>query len=174
MQVSGRARLALSRRDLVESLIFGIFFIGQVVLCFLFYDSAGLNVLLYLGWAILVLASFMGWAARVAFQRRGGALEGESWIQTRFLVDSGIYGVVRHPMYLCFVLYIISLVFISQHWLSAIFGAPMIASLYLDMLEEEQSCIHKFGDGYKRYMQRVPRLNLFVGVIRALHRRNHG
>jgi protein-S-isoprenylcysteine O-methyltransferase Ste14 len=36
------------------------------------------------------------------------------------------------------------------------------------VLREEQMSIEKFGDDYKRYMQKVPRMNLLVGVIRLL------
>ena len=45
------------------------------------------------------------------------------------------------------------------------------ALFYKDVLREEQMCIEKFGDDYKRYMQKVPRMNLLLGVIRLLRRK---
>jgi protein-S-isoprenylcysteine O-methyltransferase Ste14 len=158
-------------KDLVFSSIGGILFIGQIVLCFLFYNWAGLNVLLYLGWIILAVAFVLGWRARVAFEEKGRAEEGESWLATSVVVDSGVYAVVRHPMYLSFILLILALMLISQHWLSAVFGIPIVVILYLGMRVEEQSSIKKFGDDYMPYMNRVPRMNFLLGLIRLLQRR---
>jgi protein-S-isoprenylcysteine O-methyltransferase Ste14 len=158
-------------KDFIFSSVGGILFIGQIVLCFLFYNWAGLNVLLYLGWIILAVALVLGWRARLAFEDKGGAQEGESWLATAVVVDSGVYAVVRHPMYLSFMLPILALMLISQHWLSVIFGIPIVIFLYLAMRVEEQSNIKKFGDDYIRYMDRVPRMNFLVGGIRLLQRR---
>jgi hypothetical protein len=33
---------------------------------------------------------------------------------------------------------------------------------------EDRYCIDRFGDDYRRYMQRVPRVNFVAGVIRLL------
>ena len=158
-------------KDLVFSSIGGILFIGQIVLCFLFYNWAGLNVLLYLAWIILAVAIVLGWRARVSFEEKGGAQEGESWLRTLVVVDSGVYAVVRHPMYLSFMLLILALMLISQHWLSVIFGIPIVVFLYLAMRVEEQSSIKKFGDDYRRYMDRVPRMNFLLGLVRLLSRK---
>jgi protein-S-isoprenylcysteine O-methyltransferase Ste14 len=160
-------------KDLIFSSIGGILFMGQTVLCFLFYNRASLNVLLYLGWTILAVAMVLGWRARVAFEDEGRAQEGESWLATAVVVDSGVYAVVRHPMYLSFMLLIPALMLISQHWLSIIFGLPIVVFLYLAMRVEEQSNINRFGDDYIRYMQRVPRINLVAGIIQMLVRRRN-
>ena len=161
-------------KDLVFSSVGGILFIGQIVLCFLFYNWAGLNVLLYLGWIILAVAIVLGWRARVSFEERGGAQEGESWLATSVVVDRGIYAVVRHPMYLSFMLLVLALMLISQHRLSVIFGLPIVVFLYLAMRVEEQSNIEKFGDDYIRYMDKVPRVNFVLGSIRLIQRRKEG
>ena len=158
-------------KDIILYSILGILFIGQVVLCFLFYNWASLDVLLYIGWAIFTFSMVLGMLPRKAFQKKGKAREGESWIQTSVLVDSGIYAVIRHPMYLSFILLVISLIFISQHWLSLIFSIPIIVYFYVGTWSEERSSIKKFGDAYIAYMQRVPRMNLLLGIFR-LWRRN--
>jgi protein-S-isoprenylcysteine O-methyltransferase Ste14 len=107
----------------------------------------------------------------VSFEEKGGAQEGEGWLRTSVVVDSGVYAVVRHPMYLSFMLLIVALMLISQHWLSVIFGLPIVVFLYLGMRVEEQSNIKKFGDDYTRYMDRVPRMNFLVGLVRLLRRK---
>ena len=137
----------------------------------MFYNWAGLNVLLYLGWIILAVAIVLGWRARVAFETKGGAQEGESWLRTLAVVDSGVYAVVRHPVYLSFMLLILALMLISQHWLSVVFGIPIVILLYLAMGVEERSNIERFGDDYICYMDRVPRMNFLVGGIRLLSRK---
>jgi len=153
-------------KDIILYVLLGILFIGQVVLCFVFYNWANLDVVLYMGWVIFAFSMVLGMLPRKAFQKKGKAREGESWIQTSVLVDSGIYAVIRHPMYLSFILLVISLIFISQHWLSLIFSIPSVIYFYLSMGQEERSSINKFGDEYTSYMQRVPRMNLILGIIR--------
>ena len=37
------------------------------------------------------------------------------------------------------------------------------------MIEEEKRNIEKFGDAYRDYMKRVPRINLLVGIMRQIH-----
>ena len=158
-------------RELLLMSIETLAFVGQVVLCILFYNFLELNWLLYLGWAIFAVAMVLGWRARVAFQTRGKSRDGESWLHTRTVVATGVYAVVRHPMYLSFLLISLSLVFLSQHWLNALLGAVVMGSLYNDMCREEQSSLERFGDEYREYMRHVPRMNLVAGIIRFIRRR---
>jgi len=62
-------------------------------------------------------------------------------------------------------------ILISQHWLVAAAGVIMSALFYREAVNKEKGLIIKFGDDYKRYMQKVPRMNLLLGVIRLLQRR---
>jgi len=88
------------------------------------------------------------------------------------LVDNGIYAVVRHPLYLGWILSVfVATIFLHQHWLFVIIGIPGIVSVYLISTHEEHLNIERFGDDYKRYMQKVPKLNPLLGVIRLLSRR---
>jgi protein-S-isoprenylcysteine O-methyltransferase Ste14 len=143
-------------------------FVVQVVLCILFYNYLELDWLLYLGWAIFAVAMVLGWRARVAFQTKGEARAGESWLQTRTVVTGGVYAVVRHPMYLSFLLMSLTLVCLSQHWLNAVLGAILMGLLYNDMCREEKNSLEKFGDDYRNYMQQVPRINFVAGIIRLI------
>jgi len=90
---------------------------------------------------------------------------------TTVLVDSGTYAIVRHPQFLGFVLLTCASILISQHWLTAIIGVPLIVLLFIFVQKAEESLVLKFGDDYKRYMQRVPRMNLLLGIIRLLRRK---
>ena len=88
------------------------------------------------------------------------------------LIDGGIYAIVRHPLYLGWILSVfVATVFLYQHWVFLIIGIPGVASVYLIARQEEYFNIEKFGDGYKLYMRNVPRMNFLAGVIRFLRRR---
>ena len=158
--------------DITLYVFLGILFIGQVFLCIVSYNGVNLDVFLYIGWSIIALAFFVvGGMARIAFTRQGKSLEKGKWLQTTVLVDKCIYAVVRHPMYLSFMMYPVALMFISQHWLSLILGFPFIIYLYFGMRSEEKNNIEKFGDEYRIYMLRVPRMNIVSGIFK-LWRRN--
>jgi protein-S-isoprenylcysteine O-methyltransferase Ste14 len=133
---------------------------------FVFYNYYKLDFLLYAGWILLVFSVVIIFLAGGEFRKKGGAPKGKSIVHTTVVVDSGIYAVVRHPQYLGFILFILALVLMSQHWLSVFSGVVGSALFYKDVLREEQMSIEKFGDDYKRYMRKVPRMNLLLGIIR--------
>jgi hypothetical protein len=39
------------------------------------------------------------------------------------------------------------------------------------IIEEERRNMEKFGDAYKDYMKRIPRINILIGIIRQMHGR---
>ncbi|MFN2219522.1 MAG: methyltransferase family protein [Anaerolineae bacterium] len=92
--------------------------------------------------------------------------------KAKTLVDGGIYAVVRHPMYLGWILSIfVATLFLYQHWVFLAIGIAGVASMYLIARQEELANIEKLGDDYKLYMREVPRMNLVSGVVRLLRRR---
>ena len=95
-------------------------------------------------------------------------------MDTTVVVDSGTYGIVRHPQILGCILLMSASILISQHWLSAIIGIPIIVWSYMEAAKAEEGLILKFGDDYKRYMQRVPRMNLLSGILRLRRRAKQG
>ena len=42
----------------------------------------------------------------------------------------------------------------------------------IGVLKADKGLIEKFGDDYKHYMQKVPRMNFSLGLIRLLRRRS--
>jgi protein-S-isoprenylcysteine O-methyltransferase Ste14 len=144
-----------------------------IIMVFVFYNYYTLDFLVYAGWILLVFSVVIIFLAGGEFRKKGRAPKGKSIVHTTVVVDSGIYAVVRHPQYLGFMLFVLALVLMSQHWLSVFSGVFGSALFYKDVLREEQMSIEKFGDAYKRYMQKVPRMNLLVGVIHLLRRRKN-
>jgi len=103
----------------------------------------------------------------VLFPRRGGVPKGKSFVYTTRLVDTGIYAVVRHPQYTggIYAIFLATLL-LYPHWLFAILGAIGIVFLCLSSREEDKRLVGKFGDDYTSYMQRVPGMNIFLGIVR--------
>jgi protein-S-isoprenylcysteine O-methyltransferase Ste14 len=144
--------------------------VSQIILAF-FFHIEGIQALRYLGWIIWAVSAVFGWMPIFVLRKKGGVPKGKSYIKTTVLVDSGIYAVVRHPQYLAGILINLALILITQHWLIAIIGAAAMALNYIDMIKADQDLIEKFGDDYKRYMQRVPRMNFLLGLVRLLQRK---
>ena len=131
------------------------------------------QVLFIIGCVVLTFGMVLVMAPIVMFPRRGGVAKGKSFVNTTRLVDTGIYAVVRHPqytggIYVCF----IPTLFWYPHWLFAVLGIIGSVFIYLSTREEDKRLIEKFGDEYQKYMQRVPRMNIILGILRLLRRRN--
>jgi protein-S-isoprenylcysteine O-methyltransferase Ste14/ferredoxin len=145
--------------------------IGGIIYGVLFGPSLGLTIPFYVGWLTLPVALLFFFSIAIYFRKEGKPGEGKSLMDTTVLVESGTYAIVRHPQVLGSILLMSASILISQHWLSAIIGVPIIVWGYSEAVKEEKGLMVKFGDDYKRYMEKVPRMNFVVGVIRLLQRR---
>lgn len=86
------------------------------------------------------------------------------------LIEGGVFGIVRHPMYVGAMLLFLSWIGLVPHWIIALISIVNIVIVYAYMLQGERFNLAKFGDAYARYMERVPRLDLLTGSIRVLRR----
>ena len=143
----------------------------QVILSFFLHNRAGLPILGHVGWITLAVSAVFGWLPIFAFHKKGGVSKGKSYIQTTVLVDSGVYAVVRHPQYLAGVLLSLALILITQHWFIAMIGVVAMVLNYFIALKADQELIERFGEDYRRYMDKVPRMNFLLGLIRLLRRK---
>ncbi len=145
--------------------------IAQTVLSFFLYNPSGLQALRYAGWLIWAAMCFFALVPIVTLRSKGGVARRRSYVDTTVLVDSGIYAVVRHPQYLSFILLSMFLILLAQHWLITLIGIAAMVMVYVGIVPQaDQADLEKFGDDYNRYMQRVPRLNFVLGIIRLLRR----
>ncbi|MEJ2207503.1 MAG: isoprenylcysteine carboxylmethyltransferase family protein, partial [Anaerolineae bacterium] len=120
------------------------------------------------GAALLVLSAAFIFAPFFLLPRHGGSQGGGSYMQARAVVDRGLYGIVRHPQYLGYVLLACGFALLSQHWLALVLAAVGVAAFYRQAIEEEKECLARFGPAYGRYRQRVPRFNALLGLARRL------
>jgi protein-S-isoprenylcysteine O-methyltransferase Ste14 len=158
---------------LLLSSVAGVLTVTQVVLAFFFHRPDS-QVLEWAGWLCLWTSAIFGVLPIITFRRKGGVPKGESYIKTTALVDTGIYAIVRHPQGgTAWLLINLGVMSIAQHWTSVVLGLASMGLAYVDTFKADQGCIEKFGDPYRRYMERVPRVNFVAGIIRLLrHGRN--
>jgi protein-S-isoprenylcysteine O-methyltransferase Ste14 len=145
--------------------------VAQIILAFVL-RRPGNEALRWIGWILWWTGAVFGWLPIFTLHREGGVPTGKSYVHTTTLVDTGIYAIVRHPqMGTAWLLMCPSLMLITQHWVSIALGIPAMALAYLDLLRADQRLIDKFGDAYRRYMERVPRVDFVSGIIRLIARR---
>ena len=129
------------------------------------------SVLFIIGCVVGAFGMVLVMAPIVMFPRRGGVTKGESFIHTTRIVDTGIYALVRHPQYTGGIYAIFITTFLwYPHWLFGVLGVIGIVVIYMGCREEDERLIKKFGDDYRAYIERVPRMNVFAGIVRAIRR----
>ena len=152
------------------SLLFILQIIGGI---YLLSVVSQIEIVAYVGVGLFVFSGWVfGMLPVIEFRKKGGVKKGKSYIQTTKLVDTGIYSIVRHPQFVTFILFAIAGMLLFQHWIVILLGIPIIPLTYIDLIRADKRLIEKFGDDYKQYMQKVPRANFVIGIIRHLRRRN--
>jgi len=160
----------MPKKMLLYSILWTVLAGGQIIATWLLYDPAGSSTRINIGWLIIFISGVFGWLPIFTFRYRGN-IQGKSYVDTTALVDSGVYSFVRHPQYLAGVLISIGVSFITLHWLVILLGVLSIIMYYWTTFIEEEKNLEKFGDAYRDYQQRVPRLNFLLGVIRAISKK---
>lgn len=101
----------------------------------------------------LVLAAGVGIVARVLARLRAAGQGGEG---PGSMLDDGLFGVVRHPMYLGDVLWPLGLgLMLDAAYAVALVPLWWLLRACLTLLEEER-LIDKHGEAYRAYQARVP------------------
>ena len=160
-------------KEFILSCIWGPLLVVQIILVLVLgmVNEARFDAVMYAGWVIWGTSLVLAWLPIFVLKRRGGVQKGKSFVHTTVLVDSGLYSAVRHPQYTAGILFSLALVFISQTWLITAIGAVTIVLLYIDIVMADKHEVEKFGDNYRRYMERVPRTNFVLGIIRLVRHR---
>ncbi len=131
------------------------------------------TALFIIGGVVWVFGMVLVMAPFIQFPRRGGVARGKSFVRTTKLVDTGIYAVVRHPQYTggIYAIFVTTLLWFP-HWLFAVLGVAGATVTYFGCKAEDKKLVRQFGNEYKDYMQRVPRMNVFLGIIRLMRRKS--
>ena len=79
--------------------------------------------------------------------------------QEHCLVTTGVYQIVRHPMYTAFWLMAIGQALLLSNWVAGFAGLAGFALLYFVRVRREEALmLDVFGDEYRSYMARTKRL----------------
>ncbi len=100
----------------------------------------------------------------IALRKHGKPIEsreGEDHLiafeRTTSLVTSGIYGLIRHPLYSSLFLLAWGIFFKIPSWLGGILLSLATAALFMTARADEKECIRFFGNAYRDYMQHTKR-----------------
>ena len=167
------SRESFSWMDAVPVTLVSILFISQIIVgIYLLSDVSQIQILAYVGVALYVLSGIVfGMLPVIEFRKEGRVRKGKSYIHTTKLVNTGLYSIVRHPQFVTFILWAIAGMLLFQHWIIVLLGIPIVPLTYIDLIRADKAAIEKFGDEYKAYMERVPRANFLLGIIRHLRHR---
>lgn len=154
-----------SKTDLILTTIFTIGFIIQIILLFLYNNELNLTSVRYIGHVLWVITIFFGIAPIIILRRKGKAPKGKSYMNTTTIVTSGLYSLVRHPQYLAGIFFTLSITCLTQSWISLVLTVFLIILTYDWTFREDKILIEKFGDEYRQYKNNVPRLNILLGII---------
>jgi protein-S-isoprenylcysteine O-methyltransferase Ste14 len=75
------------------------------------------------------------------------------------LVRNGPFAIVRHPIYLALLLYVLSIAAALGHWQQLLFAMPLyMAGTFIRIRDEEKLLRAQFGEEHARYVRDVPSL----------------
>ncbi|MHA1964081.1 MAG: methyltransferase family protein [Candidatus Thorarchaeota archaeon] len=153
-------------KDHVAASIAGIFFLIQFIVFMYHYNFNGESFLRWIGW-LLLIPGFLLLILSVSTLKKHGALEeGKSWVHTTLNVQQGVYGIVRHPFSIGWILIVIALALVSQYWVSILCMGVQMPLILLDIYSEEELNEKRFGSDYSAYQESVPMFNIFIGIVR--------
>lgn len=89
--------------------------------------------------------------------RLGGGGPGLSGAPPERIVDTGIYGWMRNPMYLGHIIYMVGVALVFQSWFGAVVAAARALWFHFRVLKDERGLTERFGEPYVAYTKRVKR-----------------
>ena len=141
--------------DAGQLILFIAFLTVWITDAFIFKYSTLLNdyvpfyaVRLWLGILILALAGYMVWT--------GMKLVFGTVRETPHIIRQGVFGVIRHPLYLSEILLYFGLFLLNTSLASLAVIVIVFAFLHYISRYEEKVLLERFGEEYRKYMQDVP------------------
>ena len=114
-----------------------------------------------LAFRVIDLKEFLGLRQAIRYIRTGdsgGDLEG---MTHKGFLASGVYGIVRHPLYFAGIMIFACQPTVTRTWLT-VSVVSILYFIYGSLIEQERM-LDRFGEDYRQYMDRVP---LLVPTIR--------
>ncbi|HKK41030.1 MAG TPA: isoprenylcysteine carboxylmethyltransferase family protein [Bacteroidales bacterium] len=104
-----------------------------------------------ISWLCLIISAYTVVAGYLLLRNRGNPTI--NFEDTSVLVKSGIYGYIRHPLYLSVFLLGTGILLKDPGTLQIILGVINLVAVWLTALIEEREMIARFGDPYRIYMK---------------------
>ncbi len=123
-----------------------------------FHDPFSLHQVI--SWILLILSAYFGLAGFFLLKRKGKP--SENFENTTILVKTGVYSLIRHPLYFSLFLLGTGVMFKEISPLTVILGAINLLAVWFTALMEEKEMIEKFGEPYKEYMKET---KMFIPFI---------
>jgi len=103
---------------------------------------------------------FIIWSHRTLGKNWVHALDAETFLQRndQALVTDGPYRYVRNPIYLGSFVFILALGVLAANWLLLVPALFLIVLVHRQIPNEEAMLLDRFGDEYREYWKRTPRL----------------
>jgi protein-S-isoprenylcysteine O-methyltransferase Ste14 len=92
--------------------------------------------------------------------------------ESQRIVTDGIYSIIRHPLHCAFLLEIAGMGIISENLFSILPFLISWITIILRNRKEEKTMLDHFGKEYERYIEAVPSMNIALGIIKRLERKN--
>jgi protein-S-isoprenylcysteine O-methyltransferase Ste14 len=151
--------IVLLTLSLVGYLIIPAIYVATTWLSFADYPFQ--PVMLWLGAAAAVATLWLFWRSHADLGRNFSA---KLIIREKHnLVTTGVYRLIRHPMYASFLLWSLLQILLLPNWMTGLAGIFGFCILYCARIHrEEQLMLHKFGDEYREYMTHTKRLVPYI------------
>jgi len=111
-------------------------------------------------WILLCLSVWVVVTGFILLKRKGKP--DSNFENTSLLVKSGIYGHIRHPLYLSIFLLGTGIVLKDPAPMQILVGTINLIAVYITARIEENEMISKFGDEYRGYMEET---KMFIPFI---------
>jgi len=132
----------------------GLLFVLGFVLCGLDHRFGRTHVPLWLR-VLAAVIQLLGYAAYAEVMRENAWLSRTVHVQEgQQVVSSGLYGVVRHPMYTATVFLFLSIPLVLGSWAGFAAFVPFVPVLMVRAVKEEQLLVKELN-GYEAYQRKV-------------------
>lgn len=113
-----------------------------------------------ISWILLILSAYIVITGYLLLKRKGKP--DSNFENTSLLVKSGIYGYIRHPLYLSIFLLGTGVMLKDTGSVQLGLGVINLFAIYFTARIEEKEMIAKFGDDYRVYMKETKMFIPFV------------
>ncbi len=139
-------------KALLKVYILSVFIVPPMALPFT--KGPKIEIPAYVSLSLGIFLLVMNFVIKILAQKDIGAFPGLK--RKAKLVTTGIYGIVRNPLYMSNGLLAIGMAVLLKSMYALIFSIPYSLSYLLIIYFEEKDLMKKYGKEYQEYMKKVP------------------